>query len=162
MKRSKRVGHKTFSALKLICWLKIFKLDLDFDPWNNNKFIQIGATHHGKCFCVGKGRETGRTSWQDLKAGGLFCLFGWLVGFLMSSSTTRLDRGGSQHWCLTILRAATHETEQGDHNFCLRWSHNTDIHSTSRGLNPRSPQHVMGRGKKRKPKVPITSQTLII
>ena len=46
--------------------------------------------------------------------------FGWLVGFLTSSSTTRLYRGRApRQERLTILRAATHETELGDHDFCL-------------------------------------------
>ena len=43
-------------------------------------------------------------------------LVGWLVGFLTSSSTTRLYRGRApRQERLTILRAATHETELGDH-----------------------------------------------
>ena len=33
---------------------------------------------------------------------------------------------------LTILRAATHETELGDHDFCLSRSHYTDTDPTSR------------------------------
>ena len=32
---------------------------------------------------------------------------------------------------LTILRAATHETELGDHDFCLSRSHYTDTDPTS-------------------------------
>ena len=32
----------------------------------------------------------------------------------------------------TIIRAATHETEIGDHDFCLIRSHYTDTDSTSR------------------------------
>ena len=49
-----------------------------------------------------------------------------LVGFLVSSSTTRLYRGRAPKTeRLTILRAATHETELGDHGFCLSWSHYT-------------------------------------
>ena len=43
-------------------------------------------------------------------------------GFLMSSSVTRLYRG----------RAATHETELGEHDFCLSRSHYTDTDPTSR------------------------------
>ena len=51
------------------------------------------------------------------------CLF----GFLTSSSTTRLYRGRApRQERLTILRAATHETELGDHDFCLSRSHYTD------------------------------------
>ena len=42
-------------------------------------------------------------------------LVGWLVGWLTSSSTTRLYRGiGPKTERLTILRAATHEAELGD------------------------------------------------
>ena len=52
-----------------------------------------------------------------------FCLFVCL-GFLTSSSTTRLYRGRApRQERLTILRAATHETELGDHDFCLSRSH---------------------------------------
>ena len=32
-----------------------------------------------------------------------------------------------------ILRAATHETERGDHDFCLTRSHSTNIDPTSKG-----------------------------
>ena len=62
------------------------------------------------------------------------CLFGWLVVFLTSSSTTRLYRGRApRQERLTILRAATHETELGDHDFCLSRSHYTDTgHSGNR------------------------------
>ena len=55
---------------------------------------------------------------------------GWLVGFLTSSSTTRLYRGRApRQERLTILRAVTHETELGDHGFCFNRSHYTDTHS---------------------------------
>ena len=55
----------------------------------------------------------------------LFC-FVCLVGFLTSSSTTRLYRERApRQERLTILRAATHETELGDHDFCLSRSHYT-------------------------------------
>ena len=75
------------------------------------------------------------------------CLFDWLVGFLTSSSTTRLYldmivlRLTSDN-----LRAATHETELGDHDFCPSWSHYTDTDPTSRSgrsqreSNPGPPQ----------------------
>ena len=54
-----------------------------------------------------------------------FCLF----GFLTYSSTTRLYRKTER---LTILRAATHDPELGDHDFCLSRSHYTDTDPTSR------------------------------
>ena len=60
-------------------------------------------------------------------------LFVCLVGFLTSSSTTRLYRGRAPiQERLTILRAATHETELGDHDFCLSRSHYTDTDPTCR------------------------------
>ena len=59
----------------------------------------------------------------------IICLF----GFLTSSSTTRLYRGRApRQERLTILRAATHETELGDHDFCLSRSHYTDTDPTCR------------------------------
>ena len=59
-------------------------------------------------------------------------LFVCLVGFLTPSSTTRLYRGRAPR--LTILGAAKHETEWGDHDFCLSLSHYmyTDTDPTSR------------------------------
>ena len=46
--------------------------------------------------------------------------FGWLIGFLTSSSTARLLSGtGPKSERLTNLRPATLETELGDHDFCL-------------------------------------------
>ena len=60
-------------------------------------------------------------------------LFVCLVGFLTSSSTTRLyRRRAPRQERLTILRAATHETELGDHDFCLSRSHYTDTDPTCR------------------------------
>ena len=56
----------------------------------------------------------------------LVCLF----GFSMSSSATSLYRGSVPR--LTTLGAATHETEWGDHEFCLSRSHCTDTDPTSR------------------------------
>ena len=66
--------------------------------------------------------------------GGLFvCLFVCLFGFLTSSSITRLYRGRApRQERLTISRAATHETELGDHDFCLSRSHYTDTDPTCR------------------------------
>ena len=60
------------------------------------------------------------------------CLFDCLFDFLTSSPTTRLYRGRAPRQRLTILRAATHETELVDHDFCLSRSHYTDIDPTSR------------------------------
>ena len=67
------------------------------------------------------------------KSNWLCFLFVCLVGFLTSSSTTRLYRGRApRQERLIILRAATHETELGDHDFCLSRSHYTDTDPTCR------------------------------
>ena len=62
-------------------------------------------------------------------------VFCWLVGFLTSSST-RLHQGmGPKTERLAILRTATHETELGDHDFCLSQSHVHSVNSsTSTGV----------------------------
>ena len=58
---------------------------------------------------------------------------------------------GSQDWNLTILRAAKHETELGDHDFCLSRSHYTDTDPTSReraataGIEPGTSSLGVGR-----------------
>ena len=65
----------------------------------------------------------------QLRMSRFVCLF----VFLTSSSTTRLYRGRApRQERLTILRAATHETELGDHDFCLSRSHYTDTDPTCR------------------------------
>ena len=55
-----------------------------------------------------------------------------LVGFLTSSSTTKLYRGRVPRLSSDNFRAATHETEWRDHDFCLSRSHYTDTDPTSR------------------------------
>ena len=73
-------------------------------------------------------KETTRQTERQIKG-----FFVWLVGFLTSSSTTRLYRGRApRQERLTILRAATHETELGNHDFCLSRSHYTDTDPTCR------------------------------
>ena len=60
-------------------------------------------------------------------------LVGWLVGFLTSSSTTKLYRGRARRQSVwQFLRTATRETELGGHDFCLSRSHYTDTDPTSR------------------------------
>ena len=74
-------------------------------------------------------RERKRERERELEGIVFVCLF----GFLTSSSTTRLYRGRApRQERLTILRAATHETELGDHDFCLSRSHYTDTDPTCR------------------------------
>ena len=84
-------------------------------------------------------------------------MVGWLVGFLTSSSTTRLYRGRAPiQERLTILRAATHETELGDHGFCFSRSHYTDTDPTSReraataGIEPGSSSPGVARSTEQK------------
>ena len=56
------------------------------------------------------------------------CLFGFLTSRLLLGYIADV----SQDWRLTILSAATHETEWGDHDFCLSRSHYADTDPTSR------------------------------
>ena len=53
----------------------------------------------------------------------LVCLFGWFLNVLVT---------WIYHGRVPILRPATHETEQGDHDFCLSRSHYTDTDPTRR------------------------------
>ena len=65
-----------------------------------------------------------------------FCLFGWLVGWFLNVLVNHyvISRTGHKTERLTILHAAEHETELGDHDFCLSRSHYTDTDPTSREL----------------------------
>ena len=90
------------------------------------------------------------------------CLFVCLFGFLMSSSTTRLYRGRApRQERLTILRAATHETELGDHDFCLSRSHYTDTDPTCReraataGIEPGTSSPGVARSTAELPRPPL-------
>ena len=92
----------------------------------------------------------------------MLSLVGWLVGFLTSSSTTRLYRGRApRQERLTILRAATHETELGDHGFCFSRSHYTDTDPTSgeraatAGIEPGSSSPGVARSTAELPRPPI-------
>ena len=89
------------------------------------------------------------------------CLF----GFLTSSSTTRLYRGRApRQERLTILRAATHETELGDHDFCLSRSHYTDTDPTCReraataGIEPGTSSPGVARSTAELPRPPRHAQ----
>ena len=57
-------------------------------------------------------------------------MFGWFLNVLVNYKV--ISRTGSKTERLTIFRAATHETELGDHDFCLSRSHYTDTDPTSR------------------------------
>ena len=90
-------------------------------------------------------------------------LFVCLVGFLTTSSTNRLYRGRApRQERLTILRAATHETELGDHDFCLSRSHYTDTDPTCReraataGIEPRTSSPGVARSTAELPRPPNT------
>ena len=60
--------------------------------------------------------------------------FGWLVGWFLNVLVNYwvISRTGPKTERLTIVRAATHETELGDHDFSLSRSHHTDTDPTSR------------------------------
>ena len=85
-----------------------------------------------------------------------------MFGFLTSSSTTRLYRGRApRQERLTILRAATHETELGDHDFCLSRSHYTDTDPTCReraataGIEPGTSSPGVARSTTELPRPPF-------
>ena len=87
-------------------------------------------------------------------------------GWLTSSSTTRLYRGRApRQERLTNLRAATHETELGDHGFCFSRSHYTDTDPTSReraataGIEPGSSSPGVARSTAELPRPPIPAET---
>ena len=87
----------------------------------------------------------------------------FLFGFLTSSSTTRLYRGRApRQESLTILSAATHETELGDHDFCLSRSHYTDTDPTCReraataGIEPGTSSPGVARSTAELPSPPHT------
>ena len=95
---------------------------------------------------------------------GVFIFFVCLFGFLTSSSTTRLYRGRApRQERLTILRAATHETELGDHDFCLSRSHYTDTDPTCReraatvGIEPGTSSPGVARSTAELPRPPLES-----
>ena len=97
-----------------------------------------------------------------IRVGGFVCLF----GFLTSSSTTRLYRGRApRQERLTILRAATHETELGDHDFCLSRSHYTDTDPTCReraataGIEPGTSSPGVTRSTAELPRPPPSGRT---
>ena len=92
-------------------------------------------------------------------------MFVCLFGFLTSSSTTRLYRGRApRQERLTILRAATHETELGDHDFCLSRSHYTDTDPTCReraataGIKPGTSSPGVARSTAELPRPHLKSQ----
>ena len=60
-----------------------------------------------------------------------FVWFVCLVSYVLVNFYV-ISRTGPKTERLTILRAATHETELGDHDFCLSRSHYTDTDPTSR------------------------------
>ena len=76
-----------------------------------------------------------------------FCtiLFVCLVGWFVLVNYWVISRAGPKTERLTILRAATHETELGNHDLCLSRSHYTDTDTTSReraataGIEPGTP-----------------------
>ena len=91
-------------------------------------------------------------------------MFVCLFGFLTSSSTTRLYRGRApRQERLTILRAATHETELGDHDFCLSRSHYTDTDPTCReraataGIEPGTSSPRVARSTAELPRPPLAT-----
>ena len=67
---------------------------------------------------------------KNLPENGWICLFGWFLNVPVNNLA--ISRTGPKTERQTILRAATPETELGDHDFCLSQSHYTDTDPTSR------------------------------
>ena len=66
-----------------------------------------------------------RIAMMIMKINNLFVsLFGWFLNVLVNYKV--ISRTGPKTERLTILRAATHKTELGDHDLCLSPSHYTD------------------------------------
>ena len=71
-------------------------------------------------------------------------MVGWFLNVLVNNLLLDYTADGFQDWRLTSLSAAAHETERGDHDFCLSRSHYTDTDQTSReraataGIGPRT------------------------
>ena len=79
------------------------------------------------------GRPGLRSQLFTLSSYQLVCLFGWFGWFLnVLVNYQVISRTGPKTERLTILHAATHEAELGDHDFCLSRSHYTDTDPTSR------------------------------
>ena len=56
-------------------------------------------------------------------------MFVWFLNVLVNNQA--ISQTGSKTERLPILRGATHETELGEHDFCLSRSHYTDTDPTS-------------------------------
>ena len=66
----------------------------------------------------------------DFSLGEGLVWFVWFLSVLVNNLAISRTRAKTER--LTILRAATHETELGDHDFCLSRSYYTDTDPTSR------------------------------
>ena len=88
-------------------------------------------------------------------------LFVWFLNVLVNYYV--ISRAGPKTGRLNILRAATHETELGDHDFCLSRSHYTDTDPTSReraataGIEPETSSRALYRLSKLAPPPPNNS-----
>ena len=73
-----------------------------------------------------QGRQDRKSSREMERDAMIVCLFGWFLNVLVNYYV--ISRTGPK----IVLPAVTHETELGDHDFCLSRSHYTDIDPTSR------------------------------
>ena len=106
------------------------------------KFTSCGARGGGETFWINTSTyhpdsleisTQTQASWRQLPQliiFEIFFLFGWFLNVLVNYQV--ISRTGPKTERLTILRAATHETELGDHDFYLSRSHYTDTDPTSR------------------------------
>ena len=129
----------SFKTLSLTAALTTFHVKVfTGDVWGAGTDANVYIILFGDKDTTGENRESD------------FVWFVWF-GFLTSSSTTRLYRGLTPTERLTILRAVTHKTELGDHDFCLSRLHYTDTDPTSRewaataGIEPGTSSPGVGR-----------------
>ena len=146
-----------FNFFKVFCFSRHFP---DFPTYHKiPDFFPISRPGGDPVYKIYNLYSFGPITFQD---GGSRYLFVCLFGFLTSSSTTRLYRGRApRQERLTILRAATHETELGDHDFCLSRSHYTDTDPTCKeraataGIEPGTSSPGVARSTAELPRPPL-------
>ena len=100
----------------------LYRLSYSFPPKGETERTALWSTSRVHTF--------EKIEFKHLNLGFFVCLFGWFLNVLVNYLV--ISRTGPKTERLTILRAATHETELGDHDFCLSRSHYTDTDPTSR------------------------------
>ena len=104
---------------------------MPFRNWRVRVFLIKGAR-----LCYSQYRILCKVT-LDTASDSPLTLFGRFLNVLINFDV--ISRTDPKTELLTILRAATHETELGDHDFCLSRSHYSYTDPTSRESNPGPP-----------------------